>query len=248
MARTARVKSNSGIYHVMLRGINRQLILEDEEDHRKLKEILYQCKERCGYRLYAYCFLGNHVHLLIKEGEESVEQIFKRIGARYAYYFNQKYKRIGHLFQDRFKSEPIDDDSYLLTVVSYIHNNPIKAGLSKTVDGYPWSSYSEYIKSSSLVDVDFVLGMITREQFIALHSKEIQDHVLDISEDNFRITDAEAILVIKEACGVDTCSEVVSMDITKRNLCMKDLREKGLSIRQISRLTGVSKSSIEKIK
>ena len=248
MVRTARVKSSSGIYHVMLRGINKQLILEDEEDHRKLKEVLRQCKERCGYQLYAYCFLGNHVHLLIKEGKESLEQIFKRIGARYVYYFNQKYKRVGHLFQDRFKSEPIEDDDYLLTVVSYIHNNPVKAGLSKTVDGYQWSSYSEYMESSSFVDVDFVLGMIPREQFMELHNKEIQDSILDIGEDSFRITDAEAILMVKEVCGVDTCSKVVSMDIANRNVYVKELREKGLSIRQISRVTGIGKSIIEKLK
>ncbi len=95
--------------------------------------------------------------------------------------------------------------------------------------------------------VEFVLGMITKEQFVDLHNQASQDNILDISEANFRITDAEAVLMVKEVCGVDS-SVIAGMDITKQNLYIKELRKKGLSIRQISRVTGVSKGSIEKIK
>jgi len=248
MARTAREKSDSGIYHIMLRGIDKQLILEDDEDNQRLKEILYQCKEISGYKLYAYCFLGNHIHLLLKTEKESLAQIFKRIGARYVYYFNQKYKRSGHLFQDRFKSEPIDDDSYFLTVLRYIHNNPVKAGLSKIAAGYQWSSYNEYIKLNNLVDVEFVFGIINRDEFVRLHNELDLDSVLDVREDNFRITDSEALIIVKEVCGIDRRSDILGLDIAKRNLFIKTLRGKGLSIRQISRVTGVSKGTIERIK
>jgi len=230
----------------MIRGINRQLIAEDEEDNQKLKEILSQCKEICGYELYGYCFLGNHMHLLMKEGKETLEQIFKRIGSRYVYYFNQKYKRVGHLFQDRFKSEPINDDGYLLTVLAYIHNNPVKAGLSKSAAEYRWSSYKEYVESRSLIDVEFIMGMMTQGQFIELHKVETPDGVLDIGKDNFKITDEEAKQKIKEVCGVDA-REIDGVDIAERNLSIKKLRENGLSIRQISRITGISKGIIEKI-
>lgn len=247
VARNARTKSDSNIYHIMIRGINRQLIAVDEEDHQRLKEVLRQCKEVCGYELYGYCFLGNHIHLLMKEGKETLEQIFKRIGSRYVYYFNQKYKRIGHLFQDRFKSEPINDDSYLLTVLTYIHNNPVKAGLNKTAAEYKWSSYKEYLEESSLIDSTFILGMITKEQFVELHKAESQVKVLDIGEDNFRTTDAEAVGMVKELCGADVW-ELAGMDIAKRKLCIKKLRNKGISIRQISRITGISKGIIERVK
>lgn len=247
MVRTARTKSESNIYHIMLRGINKQLIAVDEEDNQRLKEILLQCKEICGYELYGYCFLGNHSHLLIKEGKESLEQIFKRIGSRYVYYFNQKYKRIGHLFQDRFKSEPINDDSYVLTVLAYIHNNPVKAGLTGNPAEYKWSSYTDYLDGSSLIDVTFILGMITKEQFVELHKAEGQDNVLDIGEDNFRTTDAEAMQLVKELCGVDS-RELADMDTSDRDLWIKRLRTQGISIRQISRITGISKGVIERVK
>ena len=162
----------------------------------------------------------------MKEGKESLEQIFKRIGSRYVYYFNQKYKRIGHLFQDRFKSEPINDDSYLLTVLTYIHNNPVKAGLTETAAEYKWSSYGEYLKESTLLDTAFILGVITKEQFIELHKAEGQVKVLDIGADNFRMTDAEAVQIVKELCEVDVLALVV-MDITKRNSYITKLRDRG---------------------
>ena len=73
--------------------------------------------------------MGNHIHLLIQEGREPIEQVMKRIAARFVYWYNIKYRRAGHLFQDRYKSEPVENDAYFLTVIRYIHQNPIKAKL-----------------------------------------------------------------------------------------------------------------------
>lgn len=247
MARVARVKSNSGIYHVMIRGINKQLILEDEEDNQKFLEVLKECKILSVYKLYAYCFMGNHIHMLMKIEKEDLEQIFKRIGARYVYYYNWKYKRSGHLFQDRFKSEPIEDDSYLLSVLRYVHNNPVKAGLSKSADQYQWSSYNEYLKSNDLVDVELVLGMMDRDGFVNFHNQETDKNFLDIRDSRFRMTDVEAKLIIKEVSGAENITDFLSLSIIDRNIFIKELKERGLSIRQISRVTGVSKGIVEKI-
>jgi putative transposase len=246
MARVARAKSNSGIYHIMIRGINKQLILEDNEDNQKILEVLKECKILSEYKIYAYCFMGNHIHLLLEIEKESLEQIFKRIGARYVYYYNWKYKRSGHLFQDRFKSEPIEDDSYLLSVLRYIHNNPVKAGLSKRAEEYQWSSYNEYLKSNSLVDVDFVLGMMNRDEFIKFHKQQDDANILDIREDRFRMTDAEAKIVVKEVSGAESTTDFLRLSELDRKVFIKKLKERGLSIRQISRVTGVSKGIVEK--
>ena len=110
-------------------------------------QTLAECKKISGYQLYGYCLMGNHVHLLIKEEKEGIEQIFRRVGARFVYWYNLKYELCGHLFQDRYKSEAVENDEYLLTVLRYIHHNPIKAGLSKGLEEYRWSSYNEYWKS-----------------------------------------------------------------------------------------------------
>ena len=98
----------------------------------KFLQILKECKAISECKLLAYCLMGNHFHLLIKIENESLEQVFKRICGRFVYWYNTKYQRVGHLFQDRFKSEPVENDAYLLTVIRYIHQNPVKAGISKS--------------------------------------------------------------------------------------------------------------------
>ena len=112
MPRSARKKSESGIYHIMLRGINKQQIFEDKEDSERFLETLYKYKKQCEYEIYAYCLMGNHLHILLKEGKEDLTLMLKRIAGSYVYWYNWKYHRSGHLFQDRFKSEPVEDNAY----------------------------------------------------------------------------------------------------------------------------------------
>jgi len=247
MPRQARKKSENGIYHVMLRGINQQQIFEDKEDNLKFLEVLNDYKAISGYEIFAYCLMGNHVHLLIKVGKEDLCQIFKRIGGRFVYWYNLKYKRSGHLFQDRFKSEPIDDDSYFLTVIRYIHNNPVKAGLSKTANEYQYSSYNEYTNTdlNQTVNTKFALNIIDIKQFVKFHIEENEDKCLEI-EVNFRLTDKEAWEIIKKTSKCKSPDQFQNLDVISRDKNLKKLKEKGLSIRQLSRLTGISKGIIEK--
>ena len=154
MARQARELSGTGIYHVMLRGINRQNIFYDDEDYQRFVQVLFQMvfpiDELTGKPLpahclfYAYCIMSNHVHLLVRESSESLASVIKRIAVTYAQYFNKKYTRYGHLFQDRFRSEPVNDSAYFFTLLQYIHQNPVAAGLSRNVASYRWSSWSVY--------------------------------------------------------------------------------------------------------
>ncbi len=244
MPRQARKKSNSGIYHIMLRGINRQQIFEDEEDRQHFIETLENYKDICGYTIYAYCLMGNHIHILLKEGKEDLTLIFKRIAGHFVYWYNWKYHRCGHLFQDRFKSEPVDDDGYFLTVLRYIHQNPVKAGICKKPEDYPYSSMRDYLSFSVLVDTSFALSMLPMDQFIAYHNEENQDMCLEI-DDHFRLTDNEAKILIYRIARCKSIAEFQMLDIKQRNLCIHKLHKKGLSIRQISRLTGVSKKIVE---
>lgn len=244
MPRQARIKSSSGIYHIMLRGINGQQIFEDDEDCEKFLQVLKDCKAISGYKLYAYCLMGNHVHILLQEVKEPLELLMKRITTRFVYWYNIKYRRAGHLFQDRFKSEPVESDSYFLTVLRYIHQNPIKSGLCKKAEQYSYSSINEYLTYPNLVDTEFTYSLITKEQFIDFHKEENSDLCLEM-EEQFRLTDAEAKLIIQKITKCKTITEFQALDKTKRNLYIQKLFSKGLSIRQISRLTGVSKKIVE---
>ena len=245
MPRQARKKSESGIYHIMLRGINRQQIFEDEEDREHFLETLSNYKDLCGYKIYAYCLMGNHIHLLLKEGKEDLTLVFKRIAGSYVYWYNWKYHRCGHLFQDRFKSEPVEDDGYFLTVLRYIHQNPAKARICKKAEEYPYSSMREYTTYPFLVDTDFALSMISIDEFIAYHAEANNDICLDI-DDSFRLTDDDAKKLITKIAKCKTASEFQGLTIEKRDKCLRILRSKGVSIRQISRLTGISFNIVRK--
>ena len=117
---------------MMLRGINRQDIFDDTEDYWTFIKMMSAVP---GY-IYAYCLMPNHVHLLIAEKSLKVGEVVKSIASCYVLYYNKKYGRIGHLLQDRFKSEPCNDSGYFLTLFRYIHQNPVKAGLVKTAKDY----------------------------------------------------------------------------------------------------------------
>jgi len=245
MPRGARKKSSSGIYHVVLRGINKQRIFEDNQDYSKFLEIIKTNKDKSGYIVYAYCLMNNHIHLLIKEGEESLGNTFRRIGASFVYWYNWKYNRCGHLFQDRYKSEPVETDSYFLTVLRYINQNPIKAGVVKEIEQYPWSSYREYTIKSEICDTKFALKLFSENYQEALelwqnfNQAENNDQCLEY-DDGTRLNDLEATKLIQSIVGVKIPAEIQRYEKKKRNLVIKKLKEQGLPIRQIARLTGIS--------
>jgi REP element-mobilizing transposase RayT len=247
MPRRARKQSETGIYHVMLRGIDRQLIFEDSEDYIRFLDIVEECREVCNFQLYAYCLMGNHVHLLLKVQDEGLETIFKRIGGRYVYYYNVKYQRVGHLFQDRFKSEPVDNNEYFLTVLRYIHQNPVKAKLCSKVEEYPFSSFAEYLHESTFVDTEFALGIIDRSEFVRFNNAPNSDTCLElVTPSRHAVTDAQAQVIIGKISHCKTVTEFQSLEENKKERFIKKIYEKGVSVRQLSRLTGTTKGIVEK--
>ena len=244
--RQARKKSETGVYHVMLRGINRQTIFEDDEDCRMFMETIAIYKKDTNTSLYGYCLMKNHIHLLVKS--DMLSSFMRKLGAKYVYWYNWKYDRVGGLFQDRYKSEPVDGDGYFLTVLRYIHQNPVKAGIVETPDKYEHSSYNEYItqiKKSEIVDTDFVFKMLSIEQFVDFHDETNNDNCLEIVEIR-RVNDEIAKQMIYKVSKCTNPSDFQELEIHKRNQSIRTLKEKGLSIRQIERLTGISRGIVLK--
>ncbi len=241
MPRSSRKKSRTGTYHIMLRAVNQQQIFEDNEDRQRFLKILKDCKVISEFKLYAYCLMGNHIHLLIQEVAEPIDQIMKRIETRFVYWYNIKYQRRGHLFQDRYKSEAVEDDSYFLSVIRYIHQNPVKAGICKTVSDYEYSSFNEFYKKSDLIDSDQVFSLLTEKDFAEYNNEINNDKCLE-AIDSFtkKVTDEQAQQIIEMYSKCKNVAEFQKLDVKNRDKCLKIFREKGLSIRQVSRLTGVS--------
>jgi putative transposase len=188
MPRHARVLSKTQVYHIMLRGNELKNIFYDDDDKDRFVNTLFLKKESDRYSLYAYCIMDNHVHLLLREREEPIAKSIKKIAVSYAYYYNHKYQRIGHVFQDRYRSENVEDDSYLLTAVRYIHNNPEKARISLR-ENYKWSSYHYYIEGShALPEIHEVLRIFSEKlpnairRFEEFSRKETDSAFIDIEE------------------------------------------------------------------
>ncbi len=247
MPRAARKTSDTGIYHVMMRGINRQIIFEEAEDYEKMKQVILDCREKSGFELYAYCLMSDHIHLLLKEKKEPLGIIFRRIGSQYVYWYNTKYSRTGHLFQDRFRSEPVETDDYLLTVLRYIHRNPVKAGMADRPEEYAYSSFRGYTEGKSEVDGGYILDLLPRERFEEFHEAGWQDKCLDMSEDEVRrVTDEDALRIMRKITNCDSCPEFRALEQGKRARLIVKMNREGLSLRQISRLTGETVYGIQK--
>ncbi len=239
MSRHARKISESGIYHIMIRGINKQQIFIDEEDYEKFLWVLKDTKEISEYKLYAYCLMDNHIHLLIKVGKEPLQIIFKRIGNRFVYWYNTKYQRVGHLFQDRYKSEVVENEEYFLTVLRYIHQNPLKAGICENISDYKYSSYNEYLSTPWLTNTKAVLKILPEEQFVDFHQSFDTQVLLEPEERASNITDTQLYKKISDSSFFDMSSDAKKAFII-------DSYNEGAPIRQLARLTGLSRKLITK--
>lgn len=249
MPRTARKRSESGVYHVILRGINKQTVFFDDEDREVFLNRLKIIKESTPYELFAFCLMDNHVHLLIKETGNSIGNVFLRMLSSYVYWYNRKYERMGPLFQDRYKSEVIDNDSYLLSAIRYIHQNPVKAGIIKHMEEYRWSSYMSYIiEQESFIDTGLILSMLgDKEQYANFMQWQEDKKFLEF--DNVPlIPDNKLALLVEKILVNHKIDNLLSIDKNIRDEVLSMIRDiPGSSIRQISRVTGVPISTVRNI-
>jgi len=260
MPRTRRKISDTGIYHIMIRGNEKKNIFLDDNDRKKFIRILYKIKlEKC-FDLFAYCIMKNHVHLIIKDNSDDISTIMKMINTSYAIYFNYKYDRVGHVFQDRFKSEVIENDRYLLCAIRYVHNNPVKANFCNNPLSYKWSSYKEYITTYKyMTDIDFPLSLYDDNKGKAislLKSFTLQDNndkFMDIKENDFKQYKLktfkeceEYIEIYCKNCGINF-NEILEMEYHKKRKkeLIKTLRKSStLSVGELKDIFKVSKSTI----
>jgi putative transposase len=251
MPREGRTKSKTGIYHIIWRGANRQEIFHDDTDWIQFLDILKKYKIKYQLVIYAWCLMGNHVHLLIKEGAENISITMKRIGISYAQYYNWRYITTGHLFQNRFKSENVETITYLLTVVRYIHQNPVKAGIVKHAEEWKWSScrgyygmslYPEMMLESHLILKKFSNNFFTaRVRFKEFNERKNNDKCLDEPVMKRRLSDEQARMEIRKHLGTVEIAQVKSLPKVKRTELLKKVKEiEGLSLRQAARILGVS--------
>jgi len=224
LSRKRRKIGLSKIYHIIARGNERKDIFIDDEDKNKFIQIIINKKKKNEYILYAYCLMNNHLHLLLKEQEDNISRIMRRINTAYAYYFNKKYNRVGHVFQNRFKSEPVENDRYLISLTRYIHNNPIKAKIVNQPRQYKWSSYSLYLKEQkSMIDKEEILNFFSPDRSKAIHL--FNEFCCQQNNDAF-MDYQEVFKEVKEITSVEKAKEYVSRYLNEKGLQIESLKDK----------------------
>ncbi len=162
MPRQARLDVPGALHHIMIRGIDKTNIFRDDDDKTRFLERLGQTVLEGKCTVYAWVLMDNHIHILFKSGKAGISTVMRKLLTWYALYFNRRHRRTGHLFENRYKSILCDEDNYLLALIRYIHLNPMRAGMVKTIeelDRYPWSGHSAVMNERECpwMDTDYVL-------------------------------------------------------------------------------------------
>lgn len=243
MARRKRKISESGIYHVMVRGVNKEKIFFNDVDKKVFISKLKQYSQESKVDIHAFCLMENHVHILVGNASESVSIFMQKLLSSYVRYINTTQDRIGHLFQERFKSEVVEDDCYFKTVLRYILQNPQKAGICK-MEKYRWSSYSAYFTNKSFIRIDYAISLFgNKTALIRFIKSDNNDNCME-----YEMTSSEkdmySILMIKGILGGYTISEFNKWNRGKQNEYIRKMKFSGLSIRKISKICKVSENKV----
>ena len=253
MPRQARAKSSTKIYHCVLRGVDKRDIFMDDQDRYKFIDELKETKEKCKFDLYAFCLMNNHVHLLIYDKEDKLSKIMHSIALNYSIYFNLKYERTGHLFQNRYFSSQVETNEYLMKVQKYIHQNP------PFMQTYKWSSYREYIEEQNrFVDINQILSLFDANRQLAIYKfKEFtckRNKKISISEyKNIEfvreVSDEKFIQIISDNLGIKNILKINIYNTRIRNEYLKRILDiEGASISQVSRIMGIDKKTLSTLK
>ncbi len=249
MARRARRRSNSGFYHIVTRGVDRITLFEDDADFRYYLALLERYTLDLNINIHAYCLMSNHVHLLLSESADHLPCFMKKIGVSYAAYFNEKYERVGHLFQDRYRSEPIENPRYLLLALRYILLNPEAAGLCPC-SAYPWSSFRLYRDTASFVDTspfEDSLGSVQNYiEFIKQTDENDRAEFLDYLP-LYLHDDAWAVKTARDVLHIDNPADLRRKERAEREQGIILLFQAGLSGRQIARITGICRAIVQRV-
>lgn len=247
MPRIARRDSKSNFYHVMVQGINKEYIFNTEFNIRKYKELILKKIDKENIEIIAYCIMNNHAHFLIYcEEVTHLAKFMQRLNTSYSRFYNRINKRVGYVFRDRYLSQNILGEKQLYNCVNYIHNNPVKAGIAKSIEEYKYSSYYELQKGKNIVTskgIKLLFGSEKdyKEQLRTLSKEICEMKFVDIQEKKKDINDF--IKEVEEFYGKKI--NLIKEDKNKlKNVIKKARKETDVTIIKLAKLLEISKSSV----
>jgi len=206
MTRPRRLHVPGSLYHVILRGNNRQEIFFSAADRIYLQQLVGRATESLDAEVHAYCWMPNHIHMAIRVGEAPLGRLMQWIASRYAFRVNRQREATGHLFERRYRALLVDMNAYALQLVRYIHLNPVKAGLVSDPADYPWSSHRYYLggDAPSWLQTDWILAMFGHRRIAARAAyrrfvgddpdAELPEELLAGDPEDERLTGADRLL------------------------------------------------------
>ena len=245
MTHATRMQSEGNTYHIIVRGVGKQIIFEDDDDRSTFMNKLSTLCSECKIDILVWCLMTNHVHIIVNGELETISSMMMRLESSYAVHFNARHSRIGTLFQGRFTSVPITSDEQLCSAARYIHMNPVKAG--GRLDER-WSSYGEYVgqRSDCFARTDLLLSLLGgKEGFVKYHTL---DDSYTTKLPRWRMSEDEALATARSVLGGIDIYDIRSLGKPERDSCLVKLREAGLTAAQIERLTSIGKNIIYRAK
>ena len=240
MARKPRLHYVGALYHVMVRGNDGQKIFARDEDRYRFYLFLQEGVEKFGHRIHAFCLMGNHVHLAIQVGDKPLSRIMQNLCFRYTQWINSRQKKVGHLFQGRYKAIVVDADSYLAELVRYIHLNPVRAGIVQVPDDYQWSGHRAYLGCEMLpwLTSEWVLSQFSQELNTA--RAKYAEFINEGKQDGHRKEFHKGTIEIR-ILGDDTFIDKVLKDVEQRE---KEPATIDAIIKEVGRLYGLTEKEI----
>lgn len=246
MPHSARKKSETGFYHVVVKGSGDQIIFENDADRIRFINEMAQSSKDHAVEIHVYCLMSNHAHFLVNDPARNISTFMKQINERYAMYYAYRTGRSGHVFQARYWSEPIACDAHFLSVLRYIHENPEAAGICRAKD-YKWSSYQAYLLGSPFVRTDLALDLLNGpEGFEAFHERRASC-VRPFPNSTLinHLTYDELVRVAENVIGRDTLIGLKKLKLVARSEAIAKLLSAGFTESQIMRLSGVGRWAVQ---
>jgi REP element-mobilizing transposase RayT len=246
MGRRPRIEFQGAVYHVIKRGNNRAFIFQHKEDKVDFLRCLEAAKEAYPFNLLGYVIMDNHYHLIIETKEAPLNKIMQKINNAYSKSYNKRYQRSDHVFGGRYKGILVNDDSYLLTLLRYLHTNPVRAKITSKADLYVWSSDHFYRRNiASQVAIDKILEMFSENRQIAIveykkfmAQKELIENPMEFFENATEIGDDEKTgedqSETQKRETLDQILERVTGSAENFKLIKSGSRQRALSIDKIS--------------
>lgn len=250
MARRSRESLSTSFFHVIVQGLNKEYIFEQNRYKEKYLKILNKTKNNYNIEIIAYCIMSNHAHILIYTDDViELSNFMKNIDEDYARYYNYIEKRVGYVFKGRFLSEPINDLHYLLNCISYIHKNPVKAYMVDKCENYQYSSYNEYLNNVNFLKKDLCKIIFGRKsidigQFRQIHL--LKDYYfmenVDMTNENIQ----EIIMEYEEKYGMDWNKIITNTD-NVRKIVVEMKQRMSISNRKLAQYSNINRNTIDRI-